>query len=237
MPHRLLHKLTIDPTLQALLPPLSSSEQAGLEADILKNGVLSPIITWNNVIVDGHHRYAICQKHDLTFEVKEMAFDSMDAAMLWAWQHQESRRNLTPYQRAEIALKFKDRIQLKAKERQCCGQGGVLLSTTSDEATDTKKELAKIAGIGRDTMFKAEFLEGHANDTTKQKLRKGETTINAEYKRLKKDFQRRPAPSLSNADADDPVSRRPALPESSRAAVATSRRLDAIQNRRAHQIS
>jgi hypothetical protein len=110
--------LNVEPELQHLLPPLSESEYTGLEADILKNGILSPLVTWNDLIVDGHHRYAICQKHDIPYETVAMAFDSLDAAKLWAWQHQENRRNLTPYQRGEIALQFKPMIAAKAKERQ-----------------------------------------------------------------------------------------------------------------------
>jgi len=48
-------------------------------------------------------------------------------------------------------------LRAKAKEKQACGQGGVLLPQISAEAkpTETRKELAKIAGVSHDTVSKA----------------------------------------------------------------------------------
>jgi len=111
-------KLRMEPEIQHLLPPLGEAEQAGLEAEILQRGVLSPLIVWNDVLIDGHHRYAICQKHGLPFGVLSLDFDSLETAKLWAWRHQENRRNLTPYQRVEISLQFKPQLVAEAKERQ-----------------------------------------------------------------------------------------------------------------------
>ena len=106
------------PELKNLLPPLSKKEYDGLEKDILKSGCLSAIVTWNDTIVDGHNRYEICQKHGIPFDVKQMEFETLEDAKFWAWEHQEHRRNLTPYQRTELALKFKPQIEKRARERQ-----------------------------------------------------------------------------------------------------------------------
>ena len=110
--------LTILPEIANLLPPLSYDEMSGIESDILQRGVISPLVVWNNVLVDGHHRYKVCKKHSLPFAVRELEFDSLQSAKLWAWQHQENRRNLTPFQRAEMSLRFKPQIAERAKERQ-----------------------------------------------------------------------------------------------------------------------
>ncbi|MCL2348255.1 MAG: hypothetical protein FWC50_08330 [Planctomycetaceae bacterium] len=181
--------LIINQELQNLLPPLSEAEYAGLEADILTNGVLSPLVTWNDLIVDGHHRYAICQKHALVFKTVAMAFDSLDAAKLWAWQHQEHRRNLTPFQRGEIALQFKPMLEAKAKQKESRRKSTLAKSPKSDQEVNTRVEIAKIAGVGDNTVARIEYLTQNADEPTKQKLRKGDTTINAEYKRLKKDAE------------------------------------------------
>ena len=192
--------IRIEPELEQLLPPLSEKELGGLEADILKNGVISPIIVWDGLIVDGHHRYAICQKHDLQFETKNMEFDSIDAAKYWVWTHQDNRRNLTPYQRMEIALRFKPMLVAKGKENMSAGGGDKVsararagLQTFGNPVSETvrvDKELASAAGISHYTMHKAEFLNEHADESTKQKLRSGDATINAEFKRLKKEKNR-----------------------------------------------
>ena len=177
--------LKINSELQTLLPSLSDAEHKGLEADILEHGCLSPIVIWKETIVDGHNRYGICQEHELPFDTVELDFESLDDAKLWAWSHQEHRRNLTPYQRAEIALKFKPLLAAKGKQSQ--GKRNDLLENdicpTLDKC-DTKRELAQIAGLSHGTLHKAEFLDEHADEETKEKLRNNDTTINREYNRL-----------------------------------------------------
>ena len=52
--------LKIDPEFQNQIPPLTDDEYKQLEENILKEGkLLSPLIVWNNTLVDGHNRYAI----------------------------------------------------------------------------------------------------------------------------------------------------------------------------------
>ena len=182
-------ELTILDELKTLLPPLSAEEFAGLEASILEHGCLSPMIAWNGILIDGHHRYEICTKHEIPFSVQNIVFDNLDAAKFWTWKHQEHRRNLTPYHRAELALKFKDTIATKSKERQKGGQGGILLPQTFAEAKETRQELGEIADVSHTTLNKVEYITEHADDETKDKLRRGEkgTSINKEYKRLKEE--------------------------------------------------
>ena len=56
------------PELEQLLPPLSGEQFSALEADILENGCYAPIIVNEDmVIVDGHNRFRICEKHGLPF--------------------------------------------------------------------------------------------------------------------------------------------------------------------------
>jgi hypothetical protein len=88
--------LNIDQEYKALIPPLSAEEFAQLEANILRDGCLYPIVTWEETIIDGHNRYAICKKHDLPFKIITMEFDDRDAAMDWMDTNQLGRRNLSP---------------------------------------------------------------------------------------------------------------------------------------------
>ena len=56
--------LKIDPEFQSQIPPLTDDEFKQLEENILKEGkLISPLIVWNNTLVDGHNRYTILQKH------------------------------------------------------------------------------------------------------------------------------------------------------------------------------
>lgn len=57
------------------------------------------------------------------------------------------------------ALRLEEAIAGRAKERQQGGQGGILLCQKSDEAIDTKREIAKAAGVSHDTVAKVPLLE------------------------------------------------------------------------------
>ena len=56
---------------------------------------------------------------------------------------------------------------------------------------DTKKELAKEAGVSHDTIGRVKYLRDHADEETKEKLRNNETTINAEYTKIRREEKER----------------------------------------------
>ena len=68
--------LKIDPEFQSQIPPLTDDEFKQLEENILKEGKLrSPLIVWNNTLVDGHNRYAILQKHpEISFSTMPVSY-------------------------------------------------------------------------------------------------------------------------------------------------------------------
>ena len=80
--------LYIDDEFKNLISPLSPKEYFQLEENILTDGCINPIITWNDVIVDGHKRYEICKKHNLPFKKMEMFFESRDEVSVWICRHQ-----------------------------------------------------------------------------------------------------------------------------------------------------
>ena len=92
--------LTIDPEFASIILPLREEEQKQLEENILADGVvINPLIVWNGVIVDGHNRYHILQKHpEIQFSTYEKAFSDRYAAIAWICKNQLGRRNLTPQQ-------------------------------------------------------------------------------------------------------------------------------------------
>ena len=56
------------PEMAELLPPLSAEQSAALEEDLLRNGCYSPVIVNEDmVIVDGHNRQSLCEKHGLPY--------------------------------------------------------------------------------------------------------------------------------------------------------------------------
>ena len=93
--------LKIDPEFQNQIPPLTDDEYKQLEENILKEGkLLSPLIVWNNTLVDGHNRYAILQKHpEIYFSTMPLPFESREEVLAWICKNQLGRRNLSPEQK------------------------------------------------------------------------------------------------------------------------------------------
>jgi len=59
--------LRIDSEFKNLIPPLTEEEYKGLENSILSEGCRDNLVTWNDILIDGHNRYEICQKHNIEF--------------------------------------------------------------------------------------------------------------------------------------------------------------------------
>lgn len=96
-----MDKLIIDPEFRDKIPPLTEEEFSLLEENILSDGaVFSPLVVWDGVILDGHNRYEIIQKHpELAYAIHEVTFDNRYEALSWICKHQLGRRNLTPQQK------------------------------------------------------------------------------------------------------------------------------------------
>ena len=170
------------PELAELLPPLSGEQLAALEADLLKNGCYSPVIVNEDmVIVDGHNRQRLCEKHGLPYQMAVFAFDDLLEAKQWALDTQKGRRNLDKWELGKIALKLKPEIEAKAKENQGARTD---LSATLPESlapVDTRKELADAVGLGERTMGKVMQIDEHAPAPVKEALDKKELSINQGY--------------------------------------------------------
>ena len=91
-------EIIIDEEFRNLLPALDGETYAWLEDNIQQNGCWAPLVLWNGILIDGHHRYEICTKHDIPFKTIDMEFDSRDEVKIWIITTQIARRNMTPFQ-------------------------------------------------------------------------------------------------------------------------------------------
>lgn len=180
--------ITIDSEFQSLIPALSAEEYGQLEENILHDGIRDALIVWDGILLDGHNRYKIAQKHGLTFETQEMNFDSRADAERWVILNQFGRRNLSAYDRSILALRLKPIIAAQAKERQEAGINQYSLCQKSDKpAIDTKKEIAKAAGVSHDTIAKVEKIETQAPPEIKAAVKSGEMSINQAYQATRRE--------------------------------------------------
>ena len=186
-------KLTIDSEFQSLIPPLSGDEYDRLEKSILIEGVRDPIITWNDTIIDGHNRYHICQEHGIGFKTAHREFESRDAAKIWIIENQFARRNLTKYDRGVLTLQLKPLYAAEAKRRMSAGGNSAEVGRQiSDNPQRTDEQLAKLAGVSRDTIRKIEVIETEAakgNEVAmgaRNAVKDGKKSIHAAYGEIRK---------------------------------------------------
>lgn len=196
-----------------LIPPLSSDELHNLEQSLLNEGCLHPLVIWNNTIIDGHHRYAICTKYDISFNVVEKSeLETELDVKLWMINNQFSRRNLPTETKVALAYKFKEFEAEKAKERQLASlkqfseQEKVIeedaVSSLAqhyanghnqhEEKDDLKscrgktlEVIAKKAGVSTRTVEQYNTIQQQGTEEQKAKVAEGKSSINKVYTEIK----------------------------------------------------
>lgn len=175
---------SIDPEFKALIPALTADELAQLEANILESRHVDAIVVWKGIVVDGHNRLDICERHRLDYEVREVSFDGRDEALTWIIRNQFGRRNLTPFIRAELALRLKRIVAAQALLRVKSGKKPD--PTVNLRQGQTTEIIGKMAGVSASTIERVERLKSTVTPDELVKLRSGETSINAAVTEQKK---------------------------------------------------
>lgn len=186
--------LKINKEFKELIPPLSKDEYATLEKSILSDGCRDALLVWDEVIVDGHNRYEICQNHGIEFSTKDVEFESVDDAKIWMIDNQKGRRNLSDWVKHELAQTKAEILREKGREKQ--GIRTDLLSTIDkklpkDKSHNTRQEVAKDLGWSTGKVAMADKVRKHIEETEdkelKEKLRNNEVSINQAYQDIRKE--------------------------------------------------
>jgi len=180
-----LSALKVDPEFQGKIPPLTFEELEQLEKNIVNDGkVINPIIVWNGLIVDGHNRYAIIQKHpDIPYTVHEKEFADRYEAIIWICKNQLGRRNLTVEQKKYLVGKQYEAEKALVPNEKGTNRYTVLVGAQNEHQLKRQKTCEKIATeIGATPIFvrrSEEFAKGvdaaeEAVPGTRQKVLSGE---------------------------------------------------------------
>lgn len=101
--------IDVNEELKAYIEPMTPEEYEALERSIVAEGCRDALVLWGTTLIDGHHRYAICQKYGLPFQtVQHPNFGSMDDVRLWMIDQHLGRRSLSVFQRGVLALRKRD---------------------------------------------------------------------------------------------------------------------------------
>ena len=185
--------LKIDHEFHKLIPPHTQAEYDQLEQNLLADGCIDPLALWNqNVIIDGHNRYEICKKHGIEFSTVNIDhLETREDVEIWIIHNQLGRRNLSDFDRVELALRVKPIIEAKAKEKQKKGAVSIAVRPISDEGVEnptpppfgslqmrTDQAIADLAGVGKNKVRQVEQIQAKGTAETIAAVKAKEISIN-----------------------------------------------------------
>lgn len=201
-------EIKIDPEFESFLPALSEQEFKELEQNLVRDGVREPLVTWCGLLIDGHNRWKVIQKHSLLYETRENhGLNSRAEVKKWQYDNQNGKRNLTIERRVAMAVKLEPVYAELARERQLVNlkqfknkekendqdfelQGAVPpqvveRQVSGKRAGEALVQAAKSAGVGAETVRRyKEILE--AAPEMEQDIQSGTIKIGNAYHQLKK---------------------------------------------------
>ena len=187
--------ITVNEELKAYIDPLTPEEYDALERSILNEGCRDALVLWDNVLVDGHNRYAICQKHGLPFQtVQSTLFNTMEDVHLWMIDQHLGRRSVSDFQRGVLALRKRqivaDRLaHLQATPNQEAAAPATADGPPWDDAPAgapavapklaSREDMAKTARLSNSQMVMIEKIQKQAAPEVVAAVRSGAISINA----------------------------------------------------------
>ncbi|MDP3230452.1 MAG: plasmid replication/partition related protein [Acidovorax sp.] len=186
--------IVVNEELKAYIEPLTPDEHEALERSILTEGCRDALVLWGDVLVDGHNRYGICQKHGLPFQtVQNPRFQSMEDVHLWMIDQHLGRRSVSDFQRGVLALRKReivaDRRARAASAPDDAGASGESASSASPAATaaglpaadplNSREAIAKAARLSSSQVVMIEKIQKQAAPELVAAVKSGTISINA----------------------------------------------------------
>lgn len=170
--------IIVNEELKRYIDPLTPDEHASLERSIQAEGCRDALVLWGEILVDGHNRYGICQKHGLPFQtVQNTRFQSIEDVHLWMIDQHLGRRSVSDFQRGVLALR-KQEIVAERRVRA--------LAPSAQQATQPEPEplisreaTAKAARLSSGQVVMIEKIQKQAAPELVAALKSGTISINA----------------------------------------------------------
>ena len=184
--------IIVNEELKAYIDPLTPDEHAALERSILAEGCRDALVLWGDVLVDGHNRYGICQKHGLPFQtVQNTRFQSMEDVHLWMIDQHLGRRSVSDFQRGVLALRKREILAERrakviaatplADNAAPVEPGHTLHNGAAPEANPLKSraDIAKAARLSNSQVVQIEKIQKQAAPELVAAIKSGVISINA----------------------------------------------------------
>jgi DNA modification methylase len=103
--------------------PLTGEEYAQLETSLLADGCRDFLVLWRGLLLDGHNRLEICNRHGIPYDTVDIELPDRESAKLWIEENQIGRRNLSTDQRAAVAYRLMQRRVAISKRQRATKAG------------------------------------------------------------------------------------------------------------------
>ncbi len=188
--------IIVNEELKAYIDPLTSDEHEALERSLLAEGCRDALVLWGDVLVDGHNRYGICQKHELPFQtVQNTFFKSMEDVHLWMIDQHLGRRSVSDFQRGVLALRKREILaerrassnaasnphsdQTDSQESTSAITPAVADSQPQPERLNSREDIAKAARLSRNQLVMIEKIQKLAAPELVAAIKSGTISLNA----------------------------------------------------------
>jgi ParB-like chromosome segregation protein Spo0J len=174
--------IIINLELRDYIDPLTTHEYLALERSLLKEGCRDALVLWGETLIDGHNRYAICQKHNIPFQTKQNdSFQSVEDVMLWMIDNHLARRSVSSFQRGVLALRKKEIITTRRKDKtskEKAAEAELAAKEPDPVSVETRDEIAKVAGLSKPAVAQIEKIRKGATPELVEAVRAGTISIN-----------------------------------------------------------
>ncbi|KAF3999519.1 hypothetical protein [Glaciimonas immobilis] len=177
--------LTINEDLRAYIDPLTEDEFTALERSLLTEGCRDALVLWGDLLVDGHNRYSICQKHEIPFNtIQSQTFTSLDDVHLWMIDNHLGRRSVSDFQRGVLALRKKEIVSSRmaqAPAKPASEESAAVDATAKSEREPpwNREAVARSARMSSATLGNIEKIQKTAAPELVNAIKSGVISINA----------------------------------------------------------
>lgn len=188
--------MRIEKEFKELIPKLREEEYKQLEENILKEGIRDKLVTWQGILIDGHNRYSIAEKHGLEYDTIEKEFDSREQVINWILDNQLGRRNLTSQDRDYLlGLRYR---QEKKKQGGTGANQYKEQSRQNVESANTSQKIGEQYNVSSRTVERAEKFADGVDNISKAKPEMKEEILSG-----KSDFTKQEVSSFANVKEEE----------------------------------
>ena len=173
--------------LAKMFPPMTKDEFAAIADDVKTNGLVDPIVLHEGKILDGVHRFRACNEAGIKPRYQKWDGEG-GTPFQYVWSKNWSRRNLTPSQRAVIAVAAEKELAKAAKLRMSAkgrAAQGVEKIPPLEETGKARDAAGQMAGVNPHYVTDAKQLEKARPDLLEE-VRLGHRNITAAMQLMKK---------------------------------------------------